>query len=391
MNLGMHIVDDSVDGKGEVRRLIASLESIVEDYADSHSHPTVFNDAVNLIDRLRQEHPEQKEAIYAAGELLKQLALAEDVPQELAEKINVSQEGLGDFITKIKKVFGGSGKPTPSKYKGKKRKEFMEDVKTYDREFQFALNEFEQAIKKYFLNDSWLYKQTMVEGKVSGEGICQPLSIGGKFDGDFEKAIRDGLGRYGKLETYRRECVEYGLKISSIDDKLCKQTSGLKVDNEEDEKKVEELVRKEIEVIRAFKKPSVKGLPTEYMGGDVLKTINDKRFGEHYDVEPSKLKVESRELDALDRDGVKKAAKLMLEIIKFLEDRVVNESWYMQGSTDDDGQDLRDFYDSVFAVDEYYDVSHWQTLMQLYDISELYNRLVNVLSALEKYIDRSIK
>ncbi len=79
-----------------------SQESIRDDYADSVSDDTItsiFHQSVALLDRLRKELPQERDAIYAGGELLKCLALIADVPAETASSITASQESLEAFVT----------------------------------------------------------------------------------------------------------------------------------------------------------------------------------------------------------------------------------------------------------------------------------------------------
>lgn len=315
------------------------------------------------------------------------------------EDTRISQEGISEILEKVKSFFSNNKKPKRPKRKGKDNKQvnfYTEQLSTYRKNKEIELKEFEGVLKTFYLNNEFLDKQTFVKGNIAASDITKNFILDSKYVPDFSKAVNDNFNRLSKLAEYKKHFNDYIKQIEVIDDKVCKATSNLDPDSDEDIAKVDDILEKTVVTIMKIKSPAeyAKTLPKSYLPNLLLNVktydVFSEGIGDHsYDVFSinNDGTVTPNELPALDKEGVKEIAGLCLKVIEFFKHCA---KWESGGSYEDDGAALRKFFDASSFMDTYYELTYYQVLWD-YDLSNLEDGLDSILLAFEKYISRSIK
>jgi len=165
-------------------KLITSMEDAMEQERQARATVDLFESIAGLDDADKAE------------ELLGHIAVLQGVDRE-----SVSLESLGGLIQILRKLI------TPEQEPSKNPRD---------------LNELRALFSKYYLNNVWLSKQSLVEGEVEGTSIGEALSRRGKFDAttfahDFVKYAAELKKVYLQ---YVQSIVPYAAQIKALDNEL---------------------------------------------------------------------------------------------------------------------------------------------------------------------------
>jgi hypothetical protein len=298
----------------------------------------------------------------------------------------VSTEGFSDIVKGIRGLFK-QGKPKPSKLgDGKKRAYYLQEMQAYSRDFGKQMNALKQALQKTYANKKWMDSQELVDGDIKADDITPFFVLGKKVQTDFIGALNKNKQRLAVLYGPTREkCVAYGKALSVIDDALCKEVNGWEV-NDKNAAKVDALLAEAI--VKIKKLADIPVTAYKQAVGDYLpyNTITVNADG----ITITENKASLDKIPALSKEGVLAHANALIDLIDLILD-LDGRSWYMKGSTEDDGETLRDFYDWSSKMDEYYDLTYYQTLDSKWDSWDILGDMVGIVLALEKLLDRSVK
>lgn len=204
-------------------------------------HPAVaslecFKLIASMEEAIGQDH--QAEATVGLLETIAKVedpGLANDLVQQVAvlqgaDPDQVSLESLGDLISTIRSLFGSKKKTKTDTGENKEPKHYRE------------LMEF---LNKYYLNSSWLSKQTFRTGTVSGVDLAEALTRNNKFDpvtfsGDLTKYAAEFKSFFTK---YTAAVRKHSDQIQAIDEQLVKDVKALDENQADYKKQVIQLVR----------------------------------------------------------------------------------------------------------------------------------------------------
>lgn len=372
----------STEGKLAVN---TALEALIDVEVTQPAKDELFGESVELVEKVVATHDDDN-VREAAGQLLKALVMTKGVDETLIS--TVSQEGLGSFITRIKNAVQGRdehGVKASDKKPGTDR-EYKD--RYWSDEGKKALKELKDAITKFYLNDNWLNGQTFVEGTVSATNIAEHLQVDGKLDQDPFKTLEKGIHNAKEASAKWFGVVkELEHKVSAIDDQVKKETKGAALDDKEAVKKVEAAISKMEKLVDIFDK--LPRMASTSCGNRIL-GVHVYKTGKSVEAitKPEIVKIET--MPALDKNGVKEAAKWM---VKLLENEVVEWKWL--GWLDhSDGSEFNDWiYDADNDVYmRYYDYFYHQGANRMYAEGPLalFDEY-EVVYALARWIDRSIK
>lgn len=294
----------------------------------------------------------------------------------------ISQEGIGDLFTKLKHYVQGRDEHGVKGEDDKPGVKVNSGDKWWSKEYDEEIKNIRDAIKRFYLNPNWLDKQKFVSGPVDPKGIAEPLNFNGSLGNDPLGNVEKGVNYViTKEKQWIPIVMEYDKKLQAIDKRVKQETIGSGVVDE----KGEALVEKAIKEMHSLPKPKYKPDGTCGLGNIGLVIKDDSIAGKvlkPYDVPKS--------LPALTKEQVIKASQLILKVLDFdnVHGRMKTPSWLDHSDGHKFNSWLNDNYESTYF--EYYDMDH-HALDDLY-IDGLYDLFdqPNTLTALEKWIDRSI-
>lgn len=294
----------------------------------------------------------------------------------------ISQEGIGELFTRLKNYVQGKdehGIKGDEKKPGTK----IKAEHWWAPEYKKEIDQVRDAIKRYYLNPTWLDKQKFVTGTVDGKGIAGPLNFDGRLGDDPLSNIPKGLQwTYAREKQWVTILNQYDKQLRTIDERVKKATTG---SNNTDEK-AHALVINAMKEMRALPKPK---LPKDNTCGLGNRNLTLDKDG---DVQTAVVKPlqTTNALKALTKEQVVEAAKLLLKLLDHEDvyDRIKGPSWLDHSDGDDFNDWLNDNHESDYM--EYYDFDHHamnQTYMDgVFDLLDE----PGLLAAIEKWIDRSI-
>lgn len=254
-----------------------------------------------------------------------------------------------------------------------------------------AVAELKTALKKYYLNDHWLNAQSFVEGDIKAADFSTVFEVDGKVGDPFQN-IDTSVKRVNQyINQIKPLLKQVDDRVHALDKQLAKETKGAELDDREAIAKVEAVI-KEFEALAKVAERAPK-FPGTVLGNRTLVT---KKFQgvTGFASEVAKPPNGVDKLPALDKEGIKKAAQLILRCYDYdnplIPDDVLDFRWLDHS----DGSDFNEWiYDADNAVYmEYYEIFYHQGADRLW-VDPIHGMLpeYELASALERWIDRSIK
>jgi hypothetical protein len=376
-----HFVISGTDVKNTVRE---ALEQIDVEIVRPEKEDVLFKEAVDLVERLSAFHGNSFNIKESSGELLKQLVMAQGIPEE-----TISTEGFMDLLTKVKNALTGRDdkgvKPTD-----KKPGAHIGEDREYSKEGQTAIKSLVVALDKYYLNDKWLNSQTFVTGQVKADDFSSSLVLDNKLGSDplnnidiarkrVNEWCREWEAIVGKLEK----------QVLDIDARVKKETAGASGDDEQ----AIAHVKAAIEEFKSLKNP-LKEIP-KFNGtslGNLIPVNSNRHLGVTVQTKPTSTPT----LPALTKEQIKHAAGIIKAIYNYKDDdEFIKGPTFIGWLDHSDGSTfsewLHDVEENGEDVDEYYMYDHhsasWLFIEGAWDLIDQHA----IAKALEKWIDRSIK
>lgn len=207
----------------ECFKLVTSMEDLMEQERQAEA-------TANLLEGISKLSDSEQ-----ASELLGHVAALQGVEPEA-----ISLESLGAIIPVVRSLFGW----------GKKREA---DV---DKEPK-KLKELMEFLNKYYLNQTWLSKQTFVTGNVSGTELAEALTRNNKFSPQtFVADLTKYASELNAFATKHMAAVnKHSDEIEAIDDKLVADVKALDKEQPDYEDRVMELFRAAVKKMKAVSDP----------------------------------------------------------------------------------------------------------------------------------------
>lgn len=307
-----------------------------------------------------------------------------------------SEEGFKEVVDKFKSLFITSKKPKPPKRKGKDKQSletYSEQIKSFHSERKNILNEYKNAIIKTYLNDSELNKFKFTDGDIQARDITSIFILDEEYQEDFEKAISINLRNLKEVENYKKSFNEIISTANVLDRELVKLTSKFENPDNIDSNKAEVNAKEIGKIIKPFLSkmpnyqntldPKIEKLPKTFLPNFIKNKKDDYfvKFINHSVSTPEKL-------PALTKESIKKIASLSIMVIDYL---LSLSEWQYGGSYEDDGEIVRKYFDYPESLmNEWYELTYYQNFW-VYSLDDLEDGMIDVLQALEKYMDRSVK
>lgn len=297
----------------------------------------------------------------------------------------ISQEGLGSLITSMKNTLTGRDKHG---VKGSDAKpgEMAKAEKAWSNEAREQLKKLKEAVTKFYLNDNWISKQTLVTGEISGTEIAPALNFNGELGKDPLDNVNKGIGWATKWSSQWLGIVgDVANKVKSINDathSVFKQGS--------DEVTLEAQVKMAIKQFNAISDPINKFPKPQGCGlGNIAPVVEDvkARGVDKWVITAVVKSPKEGNVQALTKDQIKEAGSLIIKLIEGIE----ISKWF-SWLDHSDGSKLNawfDKHDDLFW--EYYDRFDHHAADEIW--VNVCDQLINeyaVIQALEKWIDRSI-
>lgn len=376
----------STEGKLAVN---TALEALIDVEVTQPAKDELFSESVELVEKVVATHDDDN-VREAAGQLLKALVMTQGVDETSIS--TVSQEGLGSFITRIKNAVQGRDKHGV-KGSDKKPGQKTDDekvAKRYSKEGEEAFAELSKNLDKFYLNDNWLKDQEFVEGDVNCSDFGDLFVVGGKAMGPFEglEAMKKHVDEV--IIKYDPALKEFEKQLMEINDRLYKLAENPSVEDDELVDRAKAAIKQMGNLPSPLEKfPNISGTG---MGNSKL-VVRDGRLVVTPSSDPKGKGL--KELPALDKDGVKKAAKLIKSLLSWKKgehyfNKMPDYDWLDHSDGSKFNDRLFDADDEVFL--DYYDKFDYQDGPDrfTYPVYKLYNEH-RLASALERWIDRSIK
>lgn len=292
----------------------------------------------------------------------------------------VSTEGLSDVIASVKKLFG-------VKSSEEKRKENHGKLAAADR-YDHVFKDVGPYLDQYFGNSSWLSKQVFND-MVSGGGITQPLSVGGKFLNSVAEVGKAADETHQFFGTYNRKLAETSSKVKAIYERC--QGPILKAIAADNKDEFEKLMKA---AINEFDKTPVTAVPfgqLKTIGGKTISCKPDSKALYDYAISVHEEKVKAGDhIPAMKSDEILAAVKL----IKHLVD-TTNQKHNAPFLDFEDGSEfskkIHEYDESLYM--DFYDKFYYQTVDNnlTWEMPHYPSLVKDVVIALLQWMDRSIK
>lgn len=295
----------------------------------------------------------------------------------------ISQEGIGEMFTRLKNFVQGKDEHGIKGDEKKPGAKLKSGDKWWSDEYRKEIEQIRDAIKRYYLNPTWLDKQKFVTGSVDGKGIAGPLNFDGKLGDNLLENVHKGIAWTLQKEKQWIDIVTpYDRQIQTIDTRVKKATT----DSGNTDEKALDLVVKAIKEMQSLPEPKI---PKDSSCGLGNRNLMFDKHG-HVSAMVVKPLQTADKVKALTKEQVIEAAKLLLELLDFdnVYARFKTPGWLDHSDGDEFNDWLNDDHESVYF--EYYEMDH-HALDDKY-VSCLFYLIDEpaVLGALEKLIDRSI-
>lgn len=295
----------------------------------------------------------------------------------------ISQEGLGQMFTRLKNFVQGKDEHGIKGDEKKPGAKLKSGEKWWSDEYRKEIEQVRDAVKRYYLNPNWLDKQKLITGDVDGTGIAGPLNFNGELGDNPLGNVQKGIEwAHAKEKQWVGIVSIYEKEIRKIDNRVKQETVGS--GNIGDEGHA--LVEKAFQQMQALPEPKLPDDKTCGLGNIGLKVGREGSI----DAVAVKPYVTKSRMKALTKEQIIEAAKLILLLLDhdYVYSRVKTPGWLDHSDGHKFNEWLNDNYESTYM--DYYDFDH-HTMDQLY--IDCLDSLVDeplTLTALEKWIDRSI-
>lgn len=303
------------------------------------------------------------------------------------ESLDISLEGLGSMLAKVKDFVSGRKKEILGKMAGREGKKYHE----YDKEVAKTIAAVRSQLTKFHLNASWLDKQEFNTGEISGDGISNNVLVDGKlpegFPADYIKHIDKFVGVCNGITS---EVKQYGEKITALHSKICAVADKTNPDNDAELDKLAAVIKDVTAEFKRLPQPPKSTLLPLHVAGNWKLFTKDKAFVAERVKGDGPAKVA-----ALDKDGVIACAKSILKALDVYSE--LYGQFYSIGTDHSDGAKLNEFIDSSHdvgaALDEWYDLTYHQTF---YDCGYHKHEYIaegqlEVAKSFDRWMERSIK
>lgn len=252
------------------------------------------------------------------------------------------------------------------------------------RRFSEVLAQVGEAVRTKYTNDTWLKKQTLVDGEISGQGIASKLSIGGKFQDNFSTGIKQTLSQQTALERqYARGVNAYVKDLDAIHREVKKHCQ----DGETLDAYLKGTALKQLAALKT---------PTERvnMVGKTFRFFDNVLVTFGKDLVDHKREQASApaKIRPLTLAEIPQVAELVLDLLT-----QYNTYKWPFSSPPLDHEDSADpvvrLYDDATYADDYYDYMEWSPYEQQWTEAMIWLHFdyLEIAAALEQWIDRSIK
>ena len=353
------------DARQTFNTLMTSFEDIQEEVREDQRRQVLAHQLSTLETSVRRRYTESPEIRDTVATLVEQIAQQEGVEM-------VSTEGLGGLISGL---FGGQKRP-----KG------IPERQTWTAEHRAKIAKFLAELDKTYLNDGWLKKQKLVEGKVPAKDISIFFTVNNAGQ---DKPLYTMLVGYDSAEKF---CRAWGQVLGGVDREVQaiknRAYSGVKGKSDEEAFKI---VEKAIEDFKAIKSPIDK-LPKLATTGTRNMTITSAKGYIESVEDPVTQPV--AEMPAASLEDIRKAAGIIRDILKDKKYNPVHDLYKFSWLDFEDGSQFSDWIHEAneSLYDDFYDRFYFQNepyewIVGLYELFDPYKQAV----ALIKWIDRSIK
>jgi len=312
--------------------------------------------------------------------------------QQTAEQVAMAggaalaMEGLGDVFSRIKNAIQGKDAKGVKASDAKPGSKLDHEGSRWLPEGQKAIQELHEAIDKYYLNPTWIDKQTFVAEPVKASDFSQAFAINDRASPDPFAAIEEGVRKNNTfIEQWNKVLGETDAQVQKVDAALGKALKAAK-----DEEAKHALVKKAVKDLQAIPYPTAR-LP-KIQGtllGNVVPSVDQNDW---VTTVSKKTPTPVDTLPALDAAGVKRAAEIIKQLLVTDDNNFVKGTAYFNWLDHSDGGDVAEFVDGSNAdQDEYYELYYHQTPEQMWYFDFGAFDVVQVAAALEKWIDRSIQ
>lgn len=252
------------------------------------------------------------------------------------------------------------------------------------RAFSTILTNVGEAVRTKYTNQTWLKKQTLVEGDISGQGIASKLCIGGKFQDNFNAGIKQAISQQHSIEQqYARGVNAYVKDLDAIHREVKKHCQ----DGETLDAYLKGTALKQLAALKTpTERVNMVGKTFHFLDNVVITFEKD---GVGHKTEKGSVPEKIR---ALTLDEIPQVAELML---KLLTDYNAYKWPFSSPPLDHEDSDdpVVNLYDDAAYADDYYDYMEWSPYEQRWTDAVIYMHFdyLDIAAALEQWIDRSIK
>lgn len=304
--------------------------------------------------------------------------------------LTYSAEGFKELFFKVRKAL--TGKDKYGVKPGDAKPGVKIDVKErWTPTGLAAVEELKTALKKYYLNDHWLSAQTFVEGDIKADDFSKVFEVDGKVGDPFkniELSIQRVIQYAGKVKPLLKQLDD---RVQALNDGIARTTKGADLDDRGAVAKVEAVI-KEFKDLAKFAERAPK-FPGTVLGNRKL-TTTDIRGSVGFTVTVARPPKGVDRLPALDKEGVKKAAQLIMRCYDYnnplIPDDILDFEWLDHSDGSDFNEWIYDAANDVYM--EYYEIFYHQEANRLW-VEPITWMLpeYELASALERWIDRSLK
>lgn len=363
----------------------SEIQELFQNLHKKHIIPTLLQPALeHLVEAHRHASRADPDSELITGfeNLIRQTVVSLGV-----DPIAVSQEGFGDLILKVYNAVSGRDNHGVKAKDTKPGSKLLQDAKWYTNESRAAKTHLVDSIKRFYLNPTWIDKQELVVGNIPSKDFSGVFSIDGNPPSDPFTNIVAGVAKANTLvDKWSAYLAPLDQKMQAIDKATKERVAAIK----EDRDALKTCMTDALVEMRKISDKIPKGpLGTGTLLNGYALQINAK-WGNVELVKKSPVSVD--ELPALDKDGIRKAAELIIQCIdRTLFKRIEGLAWLDHSDGDEFNDIVQDNAENEFF--EYYKLGYHQGVWDMYEGVIYIPYLIgfDLAFALEKWIDRSIK
>lgn len=262
------------------------------------------------------------------------------------------------------------------------------------KEGGYTIDEIIKGIKSRYLNESWLNAATFTTNPLDGSALSMKIHRPGKYDGDLAKVFLEGTSNLKKFHKVVMTKVEpFAKMITEEDQRLCKLADSMDTDNEKDCERLDKEMEKSIKRLKGIKAPIkelfaagswyLTGLEVEKGRG----VYTEEAISFNY-VKPAGEPIKT--VAPLDKGQVRDIGQAIIDLLQIFEEYRKNSARRF-AVYNDDGENLRDFYDYTSNMDDYYDLVDGESTWADFYLDEPYDQILKVCQVMFGYIDKSVR